>query len=457
MRQTKEQSLLQGNILKSLISFAFPVLLALFLQAMYGAADLIIVGQFANTYEQSGVASGSQLFNMITMVITGLTMGVTVFVGDCIGAGKPDKAGQGIGTGIAIFAVLAVIVTALVVPFSDALAAFMHAPAEAFVQTSEYVRICGMGTVFITAYNVIGAIFRGIGDSKTPLITVAIACVINILGDLLLVAGFGMGAAGAAIATVSAQAISVFVSLHFIGKKSLPFSFSKRYIRFHGPYLTKILLVGVPIALQELLVQFSFLFIQTVVNGMGVMESAAVGVAEKVCVFLMLVASAYMQSISAFVAQNNGAGKLDRSRKALFYGIKTALLAGLLMGALAFFGGAGLASVFSNEGAVIAYAHDYLKAYAIDCLLTAVLFCFVGYFNGCGKTVFVMVQGVIGAFCVRIPAVYLMSQIKGVSLFHIGLTTPISSAAQILLCVVAFRIFQRKQSSVSNCLKSVKS
>lgn len=450
MSQRKEQNLLQGNILKSLISFAFPVLLALFLQAMYGAADLIIVGQFADTYEQSGVASGSQFFNMITMVITGLTMGVTVFVGDCIGAGKPEKAGRGVGTGIAVFAVLAVAVTALVVPFSHNLASFMHAPTEAFSQTSSYVRICGIGTVFITAYNVIGAVFRGIGDSKTPLLTVAIACVINILGDLLLVAGFEMGAAGAAIATVSAQAISVVFSLYFIRKKTLPFTFSKRYIHFDPACLKKILLVGVPIALQEMLVQFSFLFIQVVVNGMGVMESAAVGVAEKVCVFLMLTASAYMQSISAFVAQNNGARKFERSRKALFYGIKTALIAGAVMGAIAFFAGDILSAIFSGEGAVITCAHDYLKAYAIDCLLTAILFCFVGFFNGCGKTIFVMVQGVIGAFCVRIPAVYLMSQIGGASLFHIGLGTPISSAAQIILCVIAYHIYERNAIS-SEC------
>lgn len=449
MSRTKEQSLLQGNILKSLISFAFPVLLALFLQAMYGAADLIIVGQFADTYEQSGVASGSQLFNMITMVITGLAMGVTVFVGDCIGAGKPEKAGRGVGTGIAIFAVLAVVVTALVVPFSDYLAAFMHSPAEAFSQTSGYVRICGIGTIFIIAYNVIGAVFRGIGDSKTPLLTVAIACVINILGDLLLVAVFGMGAAGAAIATVSAQAISVVCSLYLIGKKKLPFAFSKTYIRFDPVCLKKILLVGVPIALQEMLVQFSFLFIQVVVNSMGVMESVAVGVAEKVCVFLMLVASAYMQSISAFVAQNNGAGAYERSRKALFYGIKTALIAGFIMGTIAFFAGDLLAAIFSGEAEVIAYAHDYLKAYAIDCLLTAILFCFIGYFNGCGRTVFVMLQGVFGAFCVRIPAVYLMSRMDEVSLFHIGLGTPISSVAQIILCVIAYRIYRRETNGMA--------
>ena len=454
MNQVNERSLIHGNILKSLASFAFPVLLALFLQAMYGAADLIIVGQFADTYEQSGVASGSQLFNLITMVITGLTMGVTVFVGNCIGAGDPEKAGKGVGSGIAVFAVLAVIVTFLIVPFSDELSAFMHAPSEAFRQTSGYVRICGMGTVFITAYNVIGAVFRGIGDSKTPLITVAIACFINIFGDLLFVAGLGMGADGAAVATVAAQAISVICSLYLIGRKKLPFTFSGKYIRFDSGCVRRILMVGVPIALQEMLVQFSFLFIQVVVNGMGVMESAAVGVAEKVCVFLMLVASAYMQSISAFVAQNNGAGKFERSRKALFYGIKTALVAGIVMGSIAFFAGDLLSGVFSEEEAVIKYAHDYLKAYAIDCLLTAILFCFIGYFNGCGKTIFVMVQGVVGAFCVRIPAVFLISRMEGATLFHIGLGTPISSVAQIVLCVVAYRFIILRSSSESSHTRS---
>lgn len=441
----KEHNLTEGNILNSLISFAFPVLLALFLQAMYGAADLIIVGQFAGTFEQSGVATGSQLFNMITMVITGLTMGMTVFIGDSIGADRKERAGRGIGCGIIIFALIAALVTLAIVPNSDKLAEFMHAPAEAFKQTSSYIRICGIGTVFIVAYNVIGATFRGIGDSKTPLLTVAIACVINIAGDLILVAVFHMGAAGAAIATVSAQAVSVIFSLYFISKKELPFSFSKSYIRPDAFCIKRILMVGVPIALQELLVQFSFLFIQVVVNSMGVTESAAVGVAEKSCVFLMLVSSAYMQSISAFVAQNNGAGKRERSRQALFYGIKTALIAGMIMGAVAFWGGSLLSSIFSNEPQVIASAHDYLKAYAIDCILTAVLFCFIGYFNGCEKTLFVMLQGIIGAFCVRIPVVYLMSHIDGATLFHIGLGTPVSSVVQIILCIAAYRIYSKKQ------------
>lgn len=274
--------------------------------------------------------------------------------------------------------------------------------------------------------------------------TVAVACIANIIGDLILVEGCHLGAAGAAAATVLAQAISVIISLLVIRRRELPFIFSKSSIRFHGTYIKKILFIGVPVGLQEFLVSLSFLFIQTIVNSMGVMASAGVGVAEKVCAFLMLVGSAFMQSMSAFVAQNNGAGQHERSKKALFYGIACAFTAGAVMGGLAFFGGSSLAAIFSNDAEVIAAAHSYLKAYAIDCLLTAVFFCFVGYFNGCEKSFFVMMQGLIGAFCVRIPVVYLMSRIPNASLFMIGLGTPASSLVQTILCIGAFFYYEKK-------------
>lgn len=440
----KNVSLTQGNILKSLLTFAFPVLLALLLQATYGAADLLIVGQFSGTAEQSAVASGSQLLHMITMVITALSMGVTVYVGNAVGAGDGERAGRGIGAAIVLFAVIAAVLTAVIAPGSAILTELIHAPEAAFVPTSAYIRICGIGTSLIVAYNVLSAVLRGIGDSKTPLLTVAIACAINIGMDLLLVAVFHMGAAGAAIATVTSQGVSVLVSLYFIWKKGLPFPFSLAWIRPDGKCIRRILLVGTPIALQELLVQFSFLFIQIIVNDMGVTASAAVGVAEKVCIFLMLVASAYMQAIAAFVAQNNGASRPDRSRKALFYGIRTALLAGAVTGVLAFFGGDILAAIFSRSPEVIAAAHEYLKSYAIDCIFTAILFCFLGYFNGCGNTFFVMLQGIVGAFCVRIPAAYFISQLEGITLFHIGLATPMSTVVQIVLCLIAYQYFKKR-------------
>ena len=328
---------------------------------------------------------------------------------------------------------------------SGFLTGILNAPAEAVSQTSSYILICGAGSVFIVAYNVLGAIFRGIGDSRTPLMTVAIACVVNIAGDLLLVAVFNMGAAGAALATVAAQAVSVVISFIVITKrKNLPFEFSKDYIKFNKKIIGTELKLGIPVALQELLVGISFLVIQTIVNSFGVTASAGVGVAEKVCVFIMLVPSAYMQSMSAFVAQNMGACNPERAKKALKYGIMTAFAAGLVMSYITFFHGDLLSWIFSKDVGIIAASQSYLKAYAIDCLLTPFLFCFMGYYNGCEKTLFVMLQGLTGAFFVRIPTAYLISRISGATLFQIGLATPASSAVQIILCLSMFIYMERK-------------
>lgn len=386
----KVQNFTEGPILSPLIRFALPVLLALFLQAMYGAVDLLVVGQFGEAADVSAVSTGSQILHSITVVITGLAMGITILTGQRIGEKRPEEAGRTIGAGICLFALVAGVVTALMVALAGSMSRIMHAPEEAFAQTVAYVRICSAGTVFIVAYNVLGSIFRGIGDSKMPLITVAIACVLNIGGDLLFVSVFHMGAAGAAMATVLAQAVSVVLSLAIIRRRELPFRLGRGDIRFDGPVIRRILALGTPVAFQDLLVSISFLVIIAIVNSMGVIASAGVGVAEKLCAFIMLVPSAYMQSMSAFEAQNIGAKRLDRARKALLYGIGTSVAVGFLMFYVSFFHGDWMAGLFARDRQVILAAADYLRAYAIDCILTSFLFCFMGYFNGGGKTLFVM-------------------------------------------------------------------
>jgi putative MATE family efflux protein len=326
----------------------------------------------------------------------------------------------------------------------------MQAPKEAFKDTVWYISVCSAGLIFIVAYNLIGSIFRGVGDSKIPLLSVAIACVLNILGDLLLVAVLDMGAVGAAIATVFAQAMSVVLSLCVIRKRSMPFDFSKKNLRPKTEHIKAMLRLGTPIALQDLLVSISFLAILAIVNNLGLYESAGVGVAERVCAFIMLIPSAFMQSMSAFVAQNMGAEKPERAKKALFYGIASSLAVGIVVGYFSFFHGDILSSIFAKDPSIIAPAADYLKAYAIDCIFTAFLFCFMGYFNGCGNTTFVMIQGIIGGICVRLPVSWAMSKITPVSLFKIGLATPIASFVQILLCLGFFVITQRKNSKTKN-------
>lgn len=435
----------QGKILSPLLRFAMPVLFALFLQAMYGAVDLLVVGKFAKAADVSAVSTGSQIMMTLTNLISSFAMGTTIFLGQKIGEKKPREAGQIVGSGLLLFFAIGVILTVLIPIGAKQLAQIMHAPQEAFSLTTIYIRICGAGFIIIIAYNLIGSIFRGLGDSKTPLFTVAIACVCNIVGDLLTVAVFHLGAMGAAVATVFAQMVSVIISLFLIKQKEMPFSMEKSMLRWNGDLVKKIFCLGAPIALQDLLVGISFLVILAIVNALGLTESAGIGVAEKVCAFIMLVPMAFMQSMSAFVAQNRGASKPERAVKALQYAISVSLIFAVTMFYISFFHGDLLSWIFAKDTDVITASAQYLKAYAIDCLLTCFLFCFIGFFNGMELTTFVMAQGIIGAFLVRVPVSFFMSRIEPVSLFYIGLATPCSTVFQILLCFACMIYVKKKK------------
>lgn len=444
----ESQNFTEGKLFVPLLKFAMPTLAAMFLQTMYGAVDMMVVGRFATAADASAVSTGSWVMTLITSFVMGLAVGTTVLLGRRLGEGRPQEAGKIIGTSVAVFGAMSVAITVAMVIFAPAVAEMMHTPDEAMEPTVAYIRICSAGTVFIVAYNVVGCIFRGIGNSTIPLLTVAIACVTNILGDLLLVAVLDMATAGAAIATVFAQLFSVVLSLVIVAKQKMPFTISKEDFRFHKDHIAEILRIGLPVALQDSLVNVSFLVLTAIVNSLGVVISAGVGVAEKLCGFVLLAPSAFSQTMTSVVAQNMGAEKPDRAKKALLYGIASSFAVGGVMAYFSFFHGDLMSAIFSNDPAVIEAAAQYLKAYAIDTLLVSVMFCMTGYFNGCGKTNFTMVQSVLGAFCVRIPVSFFMSRMVPVNLFHIGLATPASSLVQTCMCVVYYSWMNRKKSSL---------
>ena len=439
----KNNSFTDGAILPKLLRFMLPVLFAMFLQSLYGAVDLLVVGQFGTDADVSAVSTGSQILQTLTNLIVSFSMGITVSVAQRIGQKRPGDAAKTIGTGLIIFAITGALFTMISVIGAGGLATVMQAPDEAIDMTKNYIRVCGGGFLIITAYNLLGSIFRGLGDSKTPLIAVGIACVFNIIGDLVFVAGFDLGATGAALATVMAQFVSVIISFFIIRKKQLPFEFHRTDLKMERIQARNIIRIGTPIALQDFLVGISFLVILAIVNQISVTASAGVGVANKVCAFIMLVPIAFMQSMSAFVAQNYGAGHTDRAVKALKSGIAVSLLFGIVMFFMAFFHGDLLSGIFSNKPDTVAAAWDYLKAYAIDCLLTCFLFCFIGFYNGIEKTKFVMIQGICGAFLVRIPVAFIMQQTGNGSLFRIGLATPCSTVLQIIMCFAVYIRFKK--------------
>ena len=447
----RENDFTKGKILMPLLRFMLPVFFAMFLQSMYGAVDLMIVGKFGQAADVSAVSTGSQIMMTLANLVTSFAMGPTILLGRKIGEGKAGEAGEVIGSSICLFGVIALALTSFVPVSAAALSRIMHAPAEAFPETVSYIRICGFGSVFINAYNLIGSIFRGIGDSKTPLVTVMIACVFNIAGDLLMVAGFHLGAGGAATATAAAQAISVVISLALMRHRKLPFQIKKNDLRFQSSIIGQVTMLGLPIALQDFLVGVSFLVLLGIVNSLGLIASAGVGVAEKVCAFIMLIPVAFMQAMAAFVAQNIGARRYDRAKKALLYAIGVSTAIAVVMFAVTFWHGDLLSGIFANDILVIQASAEYLKAYAIDCLLTCFMFCFTGFFNGLGMTRFVMIQGIIGAFCVRIPVAFLMSREVPVSMFHMGLATPCATVVQVIMYLVCFSIVDKRRKKFRHC------
>ena len=434
----------QGNILKKLVAFMMPILGALILQAAYGAVDLLVVGRFGSTSGLSAVSTGSQVLNLVTFVVIQFAMGITVLIARYLGEKRPERIGAVIGGGAVVFTMMSVALFIAMVGFARPISVLMQAPAEAVDLTASYVRICGAGIFFIVAYNLLSAIFRGLGDSKSPLFFVLVACIVNIIGDLVLVAGLHMDAAGAAIATVTAQALSVVFAVMLLLKKDLPFAITKKDFRLN-PQCRKFLKIGLPLALQEFLTQISFLALCAFVNRLGLEASSGYGVACKIVNFAMLVPSSLMQSMASFVSQNIGAGKKKRAKQSMFTGIGVGLAVGCVVFVLVLFKGDVLCSIFSTDAAVIQNGFAYLKGFAPETLVTAILFSMIGYFNGNNKTVWVMTQGLIQTLLVRLPLAYFMSIQPNASLTKIGLAAPVATTVGIVLNVGFFIYLNRAE------------
>ena len=326
--------------------------------------------------------------------------------------------------------------------FARPLAIIMQAPEEAVELTILYIRICGAGFIFVVFYNLISCIFRGLGNSNLPLLFVGIACVVNIILDLILIAGFKMNVAGAAIATVAAQAISVVLSLVIIRKQELPFEFHSNFIRL-GSEIKAMLAIGTPLALQDCLTNLSFLALCAFVNRLGLDASSGYGVAQKIQSFVMLIPAALMQCMASFVAQNVGAGKEDRAKKGMKYGMLLGSVIGVFIGALAFLKGDVMAAVFTNDAQVILRAFEYLKGFALEAVITCILFSYLGYFNGHSKSMFVMAQGLIQSFLIRLPMSYIMSIQPDASLTGIALAAPAATLVGIIMCTVYYKKMNR--------------
>ena len=445
-----EKNLTTGSVFKNVILFSLPYLLSYFLQTLYGMAELIIIGQFEGVASTTAVSIGSQVMHMLTVMIVGLAMGTTVSIGQAVGAGDRRQAAKDVGNTVTLFMTVSVTLMAvlLVLVLVRPIVSAMSTPTEAVDGTAAYLTICFIGIPFITAYNIISSIFRGMVDSKSPMYFIAVACAANIGLDYLFMGVFRLGPAGAALGTTVSQAVSVIVSLVVILKRK-SIVLEKSDFKPRRSVMGKILKIGVPIALQDGLIQIAFIVITVIANHRGLNDAAAVGIVEKVMSFLFLIPSSMLSTVSALGAQNIGAGKPERAMQTLRYAVMLAVGFGILASIIIQFTAEPIVAMFTDQttadgAAVVRFGGQYLRGYIFDSIFAGIHFSFSGYFCACGKSGLSFLHNILAIALVRIPGVYLTSQLFPATLFPMGLATAAGSLLSVVICIIAFAVIRQK-------------
>lgn len=439
-----QNDLTTGSVGKKIVLFALPYMLSCFMQTFYGMADLFIVGIYNGSATTTAVSVGSQVMHMLTVIIAGLVMGATVKIGQAVGA-KDEKASRAaVGTAAIFFTGFAILFTIILLLFVRQITALMLTPQEAASETEGYLTICFAGIPFITAYNVISGIFRGVGDSKRPMYFVAIACVVNVVLDFVLIGIFGLGARGAALGTVCGQAVSVLVSLFMVKRLGLGFKLTKSDFKLKREMLQHILGVGIPIAMQDGLIQIAFIIITVIANSRGLVFAASVGIVEKLISFMFLVPSAFLSAISAFTAQNIGAGQTERAKGALCRGLVITVCWGMLCFVYSQFWPHTLVGMFTRVEEVASAGCDYLKSYSLDCVFAAIHFCFSGYFCGNRKSMLSFIHNITSIVLIRVPGAYLASVLFPETLYPMGVAAPLGSLLSAVMCVGFYVYYEKK-------------
>ena len=439
-----ERDLTTGSIGRNILKFSLPYFLSYFLQTLYGMADLFIIGQFNGVASTTAVSIGSQVMHMITVMIVGIAMGTTVMIGKSVGAKQKKETSKIIGNTVSLFVCLSVVLT-VVLLFVHPIVRIMSTPQQAVEGTTAYLTICFAGIPLITAYNIISSIFRGLGDSKSPMYFIAVACGVNIVLDYIFIGGLHFGASGAALGTTLAQTISVIVALIAIRKKDTGISLKRSDLKPEGKTLKNILGIGIPISLQDGFIQISFIVITIIVNQRGLNDAAAVGIVEKIISFVFLVPSSMLSAVSAIAAQNIGAGKDERAAKTLKYAVMISVTFGLCIAVIMQFISNSVVGIFTSDAVVIYMGSQYIRSYIWDCMIAGIHFSYSGYFCAYGKSGISFLHNVLSIVLIRIPGAYFASKWFADTLYPMGCAAPAGSLLSVIVCGIAFIYLKRRR------------
>ena len=440
-----EKNLTSGSVFKNIIYFSLPYLLSYFLQTLYGMADLFIMGQFGEVADITAVSIGSQVMHMLTVMIVGLAMGATVTIGRNVGAKKSKEAANAVGNTATLFMLVSVVITVILLAAVKSIVNVMSTPKEAVPGTAAYLTVCFIGIPFITAYNIISSVFRGMGDSKSPMYFIAAACAANIALDYLFMGAFKMGPVGAALGTTLSQTISVIIARAAILKKDMGIHLCKKDFKPVKKIMGQILKIGVPVALQDGFIQIAFIVITIIANKRGLNDAAAVGIVEKVIGILFLVPSSMLSSVSALAAQNIGANKPDRAKLTLRYAAIITVAFGTAIAIATQFCSEQIVGIFKSDGEVMRLGGQYLRSYVWDCIFAGIHFCFSGYFCAMEKSGISFLHNTLSMLLVRVPGAYILSNRFADTLFPMGLAAPLGSLLSVLICLIAYAVINRER------------
>ena len=440
-----ERDLTKGSVLRNIIVFSLPFLLSYFLQVLYGMADLFIVSQYNGTESITAVSIGSQIMHMLTVMIVGLAMGGTVAIGKAYGAKNSRGTSLAIGNTITVFTIVSIVLTIILICCVRPIVSVMSTPTEAVEGTLSYLLICFMGIPFITAYNIISCIFRGLGDSKSPMYFIIVACICNILLDYLFIGALKMGPAGAALGTTLSQTISVIVAVVVIRRRNRGIRLEINDLRPQADMITSILKVGFPVSMQDGFVQIAFLIITIFANSRGLADAAAVGIVEKVIGIFFLVPSSMLAAVSSLAAQNIGAGKPERAQKTLMCALGIAVGFGTVVSIITQFCAPQIVGIFESNERVIILGSQYLVGYVWDCIFAGMHFSFSGYFCAKERSGLSFLHNVLSIVLVRIPGAWFASTYFKNTLFPMGCAAPAGSLLSVAICVIAYIVLLKKE------------
>ncbi len=443
------KNLTNGSVLGNIVYFSIPYLFSYFLQILYGLVDLFVVGQYCGVSTITAVSIGSQIMHMLTVIIVGLAMGTTVMTAQSVGANDEKRTKTVVGNTVTLFLVFSALMSVALLLSVNGIVNVMSTPQEAMAETKSYLIVCFLGVPFIVAYNIIASIYRGLGDSKTPMYFIMIACVVNISLDYILIGGFDMGAIGAALATTISQSVSVLVALVAIKKHKSTMQVKKVDLKPKKKVMGQMLKIGVPVALQDGFIQVAFLVITVIANMRGLNDAAAVGIVEKIIGVLFLIPSAMLSTVSAVSAQNIGAGKLDRAKKTLWEALCITVSFGMVFSIIIQFVAGDVVAVFTDESEVIRLGDQYLRGYVWDCVLAGMHFCFSGFFCACGWSILSFIHNVAAIVLARIPLAYLASVMFPDTLYPMGMATNTGSLLSVIICIGAYIWLIRRKKIVT--------